>query len=35
MPTLTLDQARRVAVRAQRLDRRRTTPPLMLLRHLG
>lgn len=35
MPTLTLDQARRAAVRAQRLDRRRTTPPLMLLRHLG
>jgi uncharacterized protein YcaQ len=32
---LTLDQARRVAVHAQRLDRRRTTAPLALLRRLG
>lgn len=35
MPSLTLTQARRVAVRAQRLDRRRATAPLALLRHLG
>jgi hypothetical protein len=35
MATLTLDQARRAAVRAQRLDRRRRTAPLSLLRHLG
>lgn len=33
--TLTLDQARRVAVRAQRLDQRRRTAPLTLLRRLG
>jgi uncharacterized protein YcaQ len=32
---LTITQARRVAVRAQRLDRRRATAPLSLLRHLG
>ena len=32
---LTIAQARRVAVRAQRLDRRRSTAPLTLLRHLG
>ena len=35
MPTLTIDQARRAAVRAQRLDRRRNTAPLSLLRQLG
>ncbi len=35
MRRLTLDQARRLAVRAQRLDARRSTPPLSLLRHLG
>ncbi|MCU0277660.1 MAG: winged helix DNA-binding domain-containing protein [Candidatus Nanopelagicales bacterium] len=33
--TLRLDQARRVAVRAQRLDQRRNTAPLALLRRLG
>lgn len=33
--TLTLDQARRVVVRAQGLDRRRSTSPLALLRRLG
>lgn len=32
---LTLDQARRVAVHSQRLDRRRSTAPLTLLRALG
>jgi len=32
---LTLDQARRAAVRAQRLDRRGRGAPLALLRHLG
>lgn len=32
---LTIPQARRIAVRAQRLDRRRGTAPLALLRHLG
>lgn len=35
MASLTRDQARRVAVRAQRLDQRRRTPPLGLLRALG
>lgn len=35
MRALSLDQARRVAVRAQRLDRRRSTAPAVLLRHLG
>jgi uncharacterized protein YcaQ len=35
MSSLTLDQARRAAVRSQRLDRRRRTPPVSLLRHLG
>lgn len=35
MPALTIDQARRAAVRAQRLDRRRNTAPLSLLRQLG
>ena len=34
MRSLTPDQARRVAVRAQRLEHRRATPPLALLRHL-
>lgn len=32
---LSLDQARRAAIRAQRLDRRRRTAPVNLLRHLG
>ncbi len=32
---LTVPQARRVAIRAQRLDMRRGTAPLTLLRHLG
>ena len=32
---LTVAQARRIAVRAQRLDTRRATAPLTLLRHLG
>ncbi|MEZ5184829.1 MAG: crosslink repair DNA glycosylase YcaQ family protein [Candidatus Nanopelagicales bacterium] len=35
MRPLTIDQARRVAIRAQRLDRRRSTAPLSLLRRLG
>jgi uncharacterized protein YcaQ len=35
MTSLTVAQARRVAVRAQRLDQRRRTAPLTLLRHLG
>ncbi len=34
MRSLTTDEARRVSVRAQRLDHRRATPPLSLLRHL-
>jgi uncharacterized protein YcaQ len=33
--SLTIDQARRLAVKAQRLDRRRSTRALTLLRHLG
>lgn len=35
MRRLSIDQARRVAVRAQRLDERRKTAPLTLLRQLG
>ena len=33
--SLTIDQARRVAIKAQRLDRRRSSAPLALLRYLG